>query len=111
MPSEVLGFRAPETTCTDKNCPFHGSLSVKGPVRKGVVVSTKMQKTATVVVEYYVYIPKYERYMKKRKKLHVRVPPCLQVKEGDIVYFARCRRLAKTVAHVVLGVEHRGETG
>lgn len=110
MPSEVLGFKAPETPCNDKNCPFHGNLAVKPPIRKGVVISTKMQKTVTVLVEYYVYVPKYERYMKKRRKIHVRVPPCIKVKEGDVVYFARCRRLAKTVAHVVLGVERKGET-
>lgn len=107
MPKEVLGFKAPEKECNDKNCPFHGSLPVKPPIRKGIVVSTKMQKTATVLVEYYIYVPKYERYMKKRKKIHVRIPPCLEVKEGDIVYFARTRRLAKTVAHVALGVEHK----
>jgi small subunit ribosomal protein S17 len=49
------------------------------------------------------YNPKYKRYERRRKKMHVRVPPCIDVRPGDIVYIGETRPLAKTVRHVVIG--------
>jgi len=66
-------------------------------------VSMKMKKTATILHEYVVYVKKYERYERRRRKIHAHLPPCLDVKVGDKVIIGECRPLAKTVSFVVLG--------
>jgi len=93
-----------EKECDDKNCPYHGNLSVRGRMIKGIVVSTKMQKTATVVYEYVIKDNKYGRYERRRSKIHAHNPPCINAKEGDKVIIYECRPLAKTVAHVIVGI-------
>ena len=40
----------------------------KGKRFKGIVVSNKMAKTITVLVERYEKHPKYEKFIKRRKK-------------------------------------------
>ena len=39
---------APEGECSDPNCPFHGTLSVRGQIIDGVVDAVKMNKTVIV---------------------------------------------------------------
>ena len=86
-----LNVQEPETTCDDPNCPFHGTLPVRGQVLEGVVVSNKAERTITVERSYYKFIRKYERYEKRKSKINV----------------AECRPLSKT-KHFVL-VEVKGE--
>ncbi len=62
---------------------------------RGVVVSDKMQDTATVAVSRYVKHPKYKKYMKSTKKYHVHNPGN-RAKEGDQVVIRSCRPLSKT---------------
>ena len=93
----------PTEKCSDKNCPYHGNIKIRGRIRVGKVVSTKMTRTCTVQIDYLRYIPKYRRYMRARSKIHAHIPPCINIKEGDTVKIGECRRLAKTVSHVVLG--------
>jgi small subunit ribosomal protein S17 len=47
-----LSFKKPKKTCEDRNCPFHGTLSVRGRVLDGVVVSAKMDKTVIIERKY-----------------------------------------------------------
>ena len=47
-----MSFKKPKKTCEDRNCPFHGILSVRGRVMDGVVVSSKMDKTVVVERKY-----------------------------------------------------------
>ena len=61
-----LNVQEPETTCDDPNCPFHGTLPVRGQVLEGVVVSNKAERTITVERSYYKFIKKYERYEKRK---------------------------------------------
>jgi len=95
---------APEKSCTDKNCPFHGQLKVRGNQFIGRVVSDKMQHT--VIVEWIStkYIPKYERYKKVRTKLTAHNPTCINAIEGDLVRIGECRPLSKTKNFVVINV-------
>ncbi|MCD6511960.1 MAG: 30S ribosomal protein S17 [Thaumarchaeota archaeon] len=95
----------PRRSCDDPNCPFHGNLRVRGKLLKGVVVSTKPEKTVVVEREYYHYVPKYKRYERRRSKIHAHLPPCLDAKEGDEVTIAECRPISKTVAFVVVEVK------
>lgn len=92
----------PKTSCSDKKCPFHGSLSIRGKVLTGKVVSDKMQKTVVVQVDYLRYYPKYNRYARCRSKIHAHNPPCINAAKGDIVKIAECRPLSKTVSFVVI---------
>ena len=64
-------------------------------VRKGVVVSDKMDKTITVAVERRTQHPKYKRVVKKTKKYtaHDEDNVC---NEGDIVRIMETRPLSKT---------------
>ncbi|RLF35725.1 MAG: 30S ribosomal protein S17 [Thermoplasmata archaeon] len=97
-----LDVPIPEEECDDKNCPFHGTLPVRGQILEGEVVSDKMEKTVVVKREYLHYLPKYERYEKRTSKYLVHAPPCLKVKVGDKVKIAECRPLSKAVSFVVI---------
>ena len=43
-----LNFKKPKKSCDDRNCPFHGTLAVRGRVLEGVVQTAKMDKTVIV---------------------------------------------------------------
>ncbi|MCH8056210.1 MAG: 30S ribosomal protein S17 [Deltaproteobacteria bacterium] len=62
--------------------------------RKGVVVSSRMQKTVVVSVERIVMHPKYKKYLKRRTKVkaHDEKNEC-QV--GDRVLIVECRPLSR----------------
>ena len=91
-----INVEAPKKTCNDVNCPFHGSLSVRGRQFTGTVTSSKMRKTATIEFERLHFLKKYERYEKRRTNLKVHNPECIDAKEGDVVLIAECRPLSKT---------------
>jgi small subunit ribosomal protein S17 len=97
-----LDVQPPETACTDANCPFHGTLSVRGQIAEGEVVSADMEKTVVVEREYEVKVPKYDRYMKRRSRISAHHPPCMELAVGDTVRIAETRPLSKTKAHVVV---------
>jgi small subunit ribosomal protein S17 len=99
-----LDVKPPEEVCDDPKCPFHGTLAVRGQVFDGVVVSDKMTNTVVVLREFEKKIPKYERYEKRRSKLHAHNPPCLNAKVGEVVKVAECKPLSKTKSFVVVEV-------
>lgn len=90
--------------CTDKNCPIHGTLSTRGRVLEGVVVSDKMHDTVVVLRDHVRYIPKYERYKKCSSRIPAHNPQCISAKSGDKVKIAECRPLSKTKHFVVVEV-------
>lgn len=92
----------PEKSCTDEHCPFHGKLSVRGQLLEGVVVSTKMQRTAVIEREHLRYLQKFERFEKRTRRMNVHAPPCLSLSVGDRVTVMECRPLAKTVHFVAV---------
>ncbi|MEM3153930.1 MAG: 30S ribosomal protein S17, partial [Candidatus Bathyarchaeia archaeon] len=92
----------PKKTCNDRNCPFHGSLSIRGRILEGVVVSSKMDKTVIVRHDYLKYVPKFMRYERRRSRIPSHNPPCIDAKEGDRVVIAECRPISKTVSFVVV---------
>ena len=97
-----LTTKIPEKKCNDKNCPYHGSLPVRGQVITGLVSSIKMQNSIVVKKEYMHLIPKYERYEKRTSTYTAHCPPCINVKMGDKVKIAECRPLSKTVSFVAI---------
>lgn len=92
----------PKGKCNDVKCPFHGKLALRGKTLTGTIISTKMRKTSVVEFERTIFLPKYERYEKRRTKLKVHYPECLDVKEGDIVIIMECRPLSKTKNFVIV---------
>jgi small subunit ribosomal protein S17 len=97
-----LTFKKPKKSCKDQNCPFHGTLSVRGRVFEGVVATSKMDKTVIVKREYLHFSPKFVRYEKRRGHVPSHNPPCINVKEGQRVKIAECRPISKTVSFVVV---------
>nr|AKQ01764.1 30S ribosomal protein S17, small subunit ribosomal protein S17 [uncultured euryarchaeote Rifle_16ft_4_minimus_25120]AKQ03178.1 30S ribosomal protein S17, small subunit ribosomal protein S17 [uncultured euryarchaeote Rifle_16ft_4_minimus_37884] len=92
----------PPKACTDRKCPFHGNLPVRGQMLEGVVVSIKMQHTAVIEREYLRYIQKYERYEKRTRRMNVHAPPCIGLQVGNRVTIMECKPLAKTVHFVAV---------
>ncbi|MCZ7398476.1 MAG: 30S ribosomal protein S17 [Candidatus Methanoperedens sp.] len=99
-----LDVQPPAKECTDPKCPFHGVLPVRGQVLKGVVVSDKMDNTVVVQRTFVKKIAKFERYEKRKTKVHAHNPPCINAKEGDNVTIAECRPLSKTKSYVIIEV-------
>jgi small subunit ribosomal protein S17 len=92
----------PAESCNDKNCPFHGALSVRGQIITGVVKSIKMQGSILVKKEFSHYVQKYERYEKRTSILAAHCPPCIKTQVGDKVRIAECRPLSKTISFVTI---------
>lgn len=61
----------------------------------GRVVSNKMNKTVTVVVERTVRHPLYRKYIRRRTKLHAH-DENNECHVGDLVVIEECRPLSKT---------------
>ncbi len=97
-----LDVDAPEGTCEDDNCPFHGTLPVRGRTFEGDVESTKMEKTAVVSWEYAEKVPKYERYERRNTRVTAHDPACIRLSEGDRVKIAECRPISKTKSFVIV---------
>jgi len=97
-----LSFKKPKKSCADRNCPFHGTLAIRGRVLDGIVVSSKMDKTVVVQREYLQFASKYVRYERRHSRIPSHIPPCLDVKEGEKVRIAECKPLSKTVSFVVV---------
>jgi small subunit ribosomal protein S17 len=61
---------------------------------QGVVVSTKMQKTAVVKVDRRIPHEKYGKYFTISKKFKIHDPESA-TKVGDVVEFAECRPISR----------------
>jgi small subunit ribosomal protein S17 len=97
-----FGTEQPSETCDDSNCPFHGSLKIRGKQFTGKVVSDKMQRSVVVEWVGWRHIPKYERYKRAKTKVLAHNPPCVNAVEGDMVKIGECRSLSKTKSFVVI---------
>lgn len=70
----------------------------------GKVVSDKMNKTITVLVERRVKHPVYGKYITKSSKIHAH-DETNQCKQGDTVTIAESRPLSKTKSWTLLRIE------
>jgi small subunit ribosomal protein S17 len=62
---------------------------------QGKVISDKMDKTITVLVERQVKHPLYGKFMKRSTKLHAH-DESNECREGDTVNITSCRPMSKT---------------
>ena len=97
-----IDVKPPVKTCSDKFCPFHGTLPVRGQIIEGEIISDKMQMTAVVERSYMRKNRKYERLEKRSSKYLVHSPPCFEAKMGDHVKIMECRPLSKMVSFVII---------
>ncbi|MBI2133266.1 30S ribosomal protein S17 [Candidatus Woesearchaeota archaeon] len=88
--------------CSDKNCPFHGTLKIRGRTFTGIVGSTKMRKTANIEMERTGYIRKYQRYEKKMTRIKAHNPDCISARQGEKVTAMECRPISKTKKFVII---------
>jgi small subunit ribosomal protein S17 len=72
----------------------------------GRVVSNKMDKTITVVVERFVKHPLYGKYIRRRTKLTAHDAEN-QCQEGDTVSIAPCRPLSKRKSWTLVEIVER----
>ena len=61
----------------------------------GRVISNKMDKSATVLVERRVRHPLYGKFIRRSTKLHIH-DQNNECQEGDVVSIAECRPISKT---------------
>jgi small subunit ribosomal protein S17 len=80
------------------------TISTRGRTFTGTVISNKMSKTVTVEWERRRYIPKYERYQKRRTKVKAHNPPEINAEKGDIVVIMETRPISKTKNFIVLSI-------
>jgi len=88
--------------CNDRLCPKHGQISLRGRTFKGKVISKHPTRVA-IEFERTLYIKKYERYAKKKTKLHARLPECMahEVNIGDYIEIKECRPISKIIHFIV----------
>ncbi len=103
-----LEVKPPSRICEDPNCPFHGTLRIRGKLLTGRVVSISARNMAVVQRESTQFNKKYLRYLKKRHKLHAHLSPCFDLKIGDVATVAECRPISKTVSFVVVDKTSEG---
>lgn len=97
-----IDVKPPEGVCDSPSCPWHGRISIRGRVFNGVVRSAKSHQTAVIEWGYHKYVPKYERYERRKSRVTAYNPECIRAKEGDKVMVAECRPLSKTKHFVVV---------
>ncbi|MCK4522344.1 MAG: 30S ribosomal protein S17 [Nanoarchaeota archaeon] len=97
-----IKVKMPGKSCNDKKCPFHGNLRVRGRTFYGIVIAKDVHKSATVQWDRLFNVPKYERFEKRRTKVRVHNPPCINAEKGDKVMIMECRSLSKTKNFVIV---------
>lgn len=85
------------------------STSSESRTVSGVVVSNKMDKTITVLVERQVKHPIYGKYIKRSKKIHAHDEQNV-CQEGDLVTIEETRPVSKTKAWALSSVDRKTNT-
>ncbi|MEK6855216.1 MAG: 30S ribosomal protein S17 [Nanoarchaeota archaeon] len=71
-------------------------VGARGRIFEGFV-KKKFPKRITVEFERTLFIKKFERFLKKRTRLHARLPDNADVGVGDYVQIRECRPLSRTI--------------
>ena len=79
-------------------------------IQTGSVVSDKMDKSATVLIERRVKHPVYGKFMKKSTKLHIH-DENNECGIGDTVQITECRPISKTKSWKLVKVVEKANEG
>lgn len=85
-------------------------ISTRGRTFTGVVISDKMSKTVTVEWARRKYIPKYERYQKRKTKVKAHNPESINAEKGDEVIIQETRPISKTKNFIVTSIVKKHNT-
>jgi small subunit ribosomal protein S17 len=98
------------SSCRDKFCPIHGKMSLRGRSFKGKVIR-KFPNRVCIEFERTIYIRKYERYAKRKTKLHARLPVCMadKINLGDYIEIQECRPISKIIHFIVINKKNSNE--
>ncbi len=103
---ETKKVKEEKVSCADQFCPRHGSRPIKlrGRNFEGKVIR-KFKGRVTIEFERILKVRKYERYEKRRTKLHARLPDCMEneINIGDLIEITECRPISKTIHFFVVG--------
>ena len=75
----------------------------RGRIFEGIV-KKKFHKRVVIEFERTVYVRKFERFYKKKTKLHARLPDAMasEINVGDYIKIEECRPLSKIIHFVVI---------
>jgi small subunit ribosomal protein S17 len=92
-----------EIECNDKCCPIHGHIKLRGRSFKGTVIK-KFPKRVVIEFDRTLFVEKYERYSKRKTKLHARLPDCMfkDIEIGDYIEIMESRPISKIINFVVV---------
>lgn len=74
----------------------------------GIVVSSKADKTITVLIERRLLHPLYKKYIRRSTKVHAH-DEANECREGDRVLIAQCRPVSRTKAFRLVSIVSRAE--
>jgi small subunit ribosomal protein S17 len=103
-----MSFDAPKTTKgdqTDKNDPYYGYIKIRGRTFVGTVTKKGSHRTVTVEWPRTHFIPKFERYEKRRSKVKAHNPDSIDANIGDKVTIVESRPISKTKKFIVVRIE------
>jgi len=85
-------------------------ISVRGRTFEGFVTK-KFPKRVVVEFERTVFVKKYERFYKKKTRLHARLPDSIanDINVGDYIRLRETRPLSKIIHFIVLGKVEKKE--
>ncbi len=84
-------------------------VGTRGRFFQGKVIR-KIHNRIAIEFERTVYIPKFESYMKKKTRIHARLPDNLKdVQIGDLVKVHECRPLSKIIHFMVVELVKKGD--
>ncbi len=98
--------------CKDRLCPKHGDkkLKMRGRTFQGKVIKI-LPGRVSIQFERMLKLSKYERYEKRKTKVHARLPDCMQseVAVGDLIEIAETRPISKMIHFVISKVVKKVE--
>ena len=74
----------------------------------GKVISSKMDTSATVLIERKVKLPVYGKYIRRSTKLHIHDADN-SCQDGDLVTIEQCRPISKTKSWKLVAVVGRND--
>jgi len=95
----------PKEKCEDRNCPFHGNIKLRGRMFVGTIMSKDTNRTAVVEWSRQIKLPKYERTEKRKSKVSVHNPSCIDAQKGDVVQIVETKPISKTKKFVIVKIE------
>jgi len=88
----------------EKKTPSSNSkfaVGTRGRIFEGHVVK-KFPKRVVIEAERTLFIPKYERFLTRKTRVHARLQDNMDINVGDYVKARECRPLSKITHHIVV---------